>query len=115
MNLLDGIIEQYAGGYDDYLLQKQDTLNKTGKTKTKTKQTKKIDAPPKKKLTYKQQQELTTLPEKIEKAEVEIGEIQLKLSDPEFFQRDESQDALIRLSRLEADLERYYDKWSALE
>jgi ATP-binding cassette subfamily F protein uup len=32
----DGIIEQYAGGYDDYLLQKQDTLNKTGKTKTKT-------------------------------------------------------------------------------
>jgi valyl-tRNA synthetase len=45
----------------------------------------------------KQQQELTTLPEKIEKAEVEIGEIQLKLSDPEFFQRDESQDALIRL------------------
>jgi ATP-binding cassette subfamily F protein uup len=50
------------------------------------------------------QQELTTLPEKIEKAEVEIGEIQLKLSDPEFFQRDESQDALIRLSRLEADL-----------
>jgi hypothetical protein len=40
-------------------LQKQDTLNKTGKTKTKTKQTKKIDAPPKKKLTYKQQQELT--------------------------------------------------------
>jgi ATP-binding cassette subfamily F protein uup len=34
----DGIIEQYAGGYDDYLLQKQDTLNKTGKTKIKTKQ-----------------------------------------------------------------------------
>jgi ATP-binding cassette subfamily F protein uup len=38
----DGIIEQYAGGYDDYLLQKQDTLNKTGKTKTKTKQTNKL-------------------------------------------------------------------------
>jgi ATP-binding cassette subfamily F protein uup len=42
-------------------------------------------------------------------------QINLKLSDPEFFQRDESQDALIRLSRLEADLERYYDKWIALE
>jgi ATP-binding cassette subfamily F protein uup len=112
----DGIIEQYAGGYDDYLLQKQDTLNKKGKTKTKqTKQTKQADDASKKKLTYKQQQELTTLPEKIEKAEIEIGEIQLKLSDPEFFQQDESQDALIRLSRLEADLERYYEKWSELE
>ena len=112
----DSIIEQYAGGYDDYLLQKQDTLNKKGKTKTKqTKQTKQADDASKKKLTYKQQQELTTLPEKIEKAEIEIGEIQLKLSDPEFFQQDESQDALIRLSRLEADLERYYEKWSELE
>jgi ATP-binding cassette subfamily F protein uup len=109
----DGIIEQYAGGYDDYLLQKQDTLNKKGKTKTK--QTRQADDASKKKLTYKQQQELTTLPEKIEKAEIEIGEIQLKLSDPEFFQQDESQDALIRLSRLEADLERYYEKWSELE
>lgn len=109
----DGIIEQYAGGYDDYLLQKQDALNKTGKTKTK--QSKKADDTPKKKLTYKQQQELDKLPQKIEKVEIEIAEIQLKLSDPEFFQQDESQDALIRLSRLEADLERYYDKWSALE
>jgi ATP-binding cassette subfamily F protein uup len=36
----DGIIEQYAGGYDDYLLQKQDALNKPGKTKTKTKHVK---------------------------------------------------------------------------
>ncbi|SSC07161.1 ATP-binding cassette domain-containing protein [bacterium endosymbiont of Bathymodiolus sp. 5 South] len=109
----NGIIEQYAGGYDDYLLQKQDALNKTGKTKTK--QSKKADDTPKKKLTYKQQQELDKLPQKIEKVEIEIAEIQLKLSDPEFFQQDESQDALIRLSRLEADLERYYDKWSALE
>jgi hypothetical protein len=29
----DGIIEQYAGGYDDYLLQKQDTLNKGFQTR----------------------------------------------------------------------------------
>jgi ATP-binding cassette subfamily F protein uup len=83
-------------------LQKQDTLNKTGKTKIKTKQNKKVDDTPKKKLTYKQQQELNKLPKKIEKTEIEIAEIQLKLSDPEFFQRDVSQDALIRLSRLEA-------------
>jgi hypothetical protein len=34
-------------------LQKQDTLNKTGKTKIKTKQNKKVDDTPKKKLTYK--------------------------------------------------------------
>ncbi len=110
-----GVIEQYAGGYDDYLLQKQDTLNKKEKTKTKTKANKKTNNTPKKKLSYKEQQELDKLPEKIEKAEIEIGEIQLRLADPEFFQQTQSQDALIRLARLEADLERYYEKWSKLE
>jgi ATP-binding cassette subfamily F protein uup len=109
----DGVINQYAGGYDDYLIQKQDSLNeKKAKTAPKIKPKSKPDS---KKLSYKQQQELKQLPDKIEKTETEIGEIQLQLSDPEFFQQPESQDALIRLARLEADLERYYEKWSELE
>ena len=109
----DGVINQYAGGYDDYLIQRQDKLNeKKAKTTPKIKPKSKPDS---KKLSYKQQQELKQLPDKIEKTEIEIGEIQLQLSDPEFFQQPESQDALIRLARLEADLERYYEKWSELE
>ena len=111
----DGVINQYAGGYDDYLSQKQEQVEipKT-KTKSKPKAEKSTNNSPKK-LSYKQQQELKKLPEKIEKTEIEIGEIQMRLSDPEFFQTDESQDALIRLARLEADLERYFDKWGELE
>jgi ATP-binding cassette subfamily F protein uup len=109
-----GVIEQYAGGYDDYLLQKKDALKQKEKNKVKIKTPKKIEQPSKK-LTYKQQQELDKLPKKIEKAELEIGEIQLKLSDPEFFQTHESEDALIKLARLESDLERHYEKWSELE
>jgi len=109
----DGVINQYAGGYDDYLIQKQDSLNEQkAKTAPKIKPKSKPDS---KKLSYKQQQELKQLPDKIEKTETEIGQIQLQLSDPEFFQKPESQDALIRLARLEADLERYYEKWSELE
>jgi len=110
-----GDIQQYAGGYDDYLLQKQDDLDNTTKVKNKPKAVKESNSIPKKKLSYKQQQELEKLPKKIEKTEIEIGEIQQQLSDPEFFQLPESQDALIRLARLEADLERYYEKWSELE
>jgi ATP-binding cassette subfamily F protein uup len=109
----DGVINQYAGGYDDYLIQKQDKLNEQ-KTKTPPKVKPKSN-PDSKKLSYKQQQELKQLPSKIENTEIEIGEIQLQLSDPEFFQQPESQDSLIRLARLEADLERYYEKWSELE
>ena len=109
----DGVINQYAGGYDDYLIQKQDKLNEQ-KAKTAPK-IKPKSKPNSKKLSYKQQQELKQLPDKIEKTEIEIGEIQFQLSDPEFFQQPESQDALIKLARLEADLERYYEKWSELE
>ena len=111
----DGVINQYAGGYDDYLIQKQDKLI-AEKPKKKPKEKIQQSAPQaNKKLNYKQQQELKSLPAKIEKTEIEIGEIQLQLSDPEFFQTEESQDALIRLARLEADLERYFDKWGELE
>ncbi len=109
----DGVINQYAGGYDDYLIQKQDKLNKQ-KDKPKIKTTKRPTANTKK-LSYKQQQTFKDLPKKIEKIEIKIGQIQLQLSDPEFFQQEKSQDALITLARLESDLERYYEKWEALE
>ena len=110
----DAKITQYAGGYDDYLIQKQDQVKQQEKTKVKPKANK-APTNDKKKLSYKQQQELKALPDKIEKAEIEIGELQLQLADPEFFKQEDSQDALIRLARLEADLERYYEKWSELE
>ncbi len=108
-----GIIKQYAGGYDDYLLQKQDNLNQ--KAKTKVKKTKKIRHITKKKLNYKQQQELDKLPEKIEKTEMKISKIQLKISNPDFFRQEKSQDVLVQLAHLEADLKCYYKRWSELE
>ncbi len=111
----DGVINQYAGGYDDYLLQKQTDLNNKDSLKSKPKQQKKTPTNASKKLTYKEQKMLNELPKKIETTEAEIGKIQLQLSDPEFFQRPESQEALIRLARLEADLEHYFEQWNALE
>ena len=112
----NGIINQYAGGYDDYLIQKQEILKSAKKEKNKTKPANKTNSTAtKKKLSYKEQQALKALPDKIEKTEIEIGQIQLQLADPEFFQQEKSQDALIRLARLEADLERYYEQWSELE
>lgn len=108
-----GIMSQYAGGYDDYLLQKQDTLS--DKNKNKPKPVKKVNNNPRKKLNYKQQQALQELPKKIEKIEAEISKIQLKLTDPSFFKHPQSQDSLVRLARLESDLTRYYEKWNDLE
>lgn len=114
--VMDGnaIINQYAGGYDDYLRQTQNNFL------TKPDLVKKSKDNPKKnvtqqKLSYKQQKILEQLPDKIEQVEREISKIQLQLSDSKFFQQNKSQDTLIRLARLEADLVRYYEKWGALE
>lgn len=111
----DGMINQYAGGYDDYLLQKQAVLNNKASLNSKPKQQKKTPSNANKKLTYKEQKMLNELPKKIETTESEISRIQLQLSDPEFFQQPESQEALVRLARLESDLERYFEQWGALE
>jgi ATP-binding cassette subfamily F protein uup len=111
----DGVVNQYAGGYDDYLIQKQDKIiadKPKSKPKTRAEQSKPQGG---KKLNYKQQQELKSLPGKIEKTEIAIGEIQLQLADPVFFQTEKSQEALVKLARLEADLERYFNKWAELE
>ncbi len=108
----DGIINQYAGGYDDYLLQKQAqppkpaSVKKPKPTNTRLKN---------KKISYKQQQILQKIPEKIEKTEIQIDAIQQQLSAPEFFQQPQSQQMLIELARLESELEEYYQKWSKLE
>ncbi|ABL02347.1 ABC transporter related protein [Candidatus Ruthia magnifica str. Cm (Calyptogena magnifica)] len=109
----NGIINQYAGGYNDYLIQKQDKLNQQ-KDKPKIKITKKPTENTKK-LSYKQQKILKNLLKKIEKVEIKIEKVQLQLLDPEFFQQEKSQDSLIALARLKFDLERYYEKWEALE
>ena len=120
--VMDGnaIINQYAGGYDDYLLQKQGQPSQKQKSKHISKPITKHISKPKtknthKKLSYKQQQALKQLPNKIQQTEAEIATIQLQLSDPEFFQQPESHQGLVKLARLEADLERYYEKWSELE
>ncbi len=113
--VMDGnaVVNQYAGGYDDYLLQKQkDKSNKVKKNKKQISNEKNLQ---KKKLSYKEQQELKKIPEKIEKLEINIGEIQLRLADPEFYQSNESQDEMIKLAKLESELEILYEKWSELE
>jgi ATP-binding cassette subfamily F protein uup len=106
-------IEQYIGGYDDYLIQRKERLEqKNLNTKTaisnkpKNKQTK---------LSYKEQQQLNALPGKIEELEHNIVEAQSKLSDPDFYQNPDAQNLTTELSKMELELEQMYNKWSELD
>jgi ATP-binding cassette subfamily F protein uup len=108
----DAIIEQYVGGYDDYIQQKSEKIN------TKPKK----DADPKaksknisQKLSFNEQQLLKSLPKKIEDLENEISMSQKLLSDPEFYQNPDAQNLTIKLSSMEKDVRLLYEKWSELD
>ena len=108
----NAIIEQYNGGYDDYILQKED------KVKSKSSKSDSENAKPRKssqKLSYKDQQLLKSLPGNIEDLENEISMAQKLLSDPDFYQNPDAQNLTISLKSMEKELELLYDKWSELD
>ena len=108
----NAIIEQYNGGYDDYILQKED------KVKSKSSKSESEKVKPRKssqKLSYKDQQLLKSLPGNIEDLENEISMAQKLLSDPDFYQNPDAQNLTISLKSMEKELELLYDKWSELD
>ena len=108
----NAIIEQYNGGYDDYIMQKDE--NK----KSKSPELQSVKAKPKKssqKLSYNDQQLLKSLPGNIEDLENEISMAQKLLSDPDFYQNPDAQNLTINLKSMEQELELLYDKWSELD
>lgn len=90
----DGKVEGYIGGYSDYLEAKGRTQYSEPAEKTKEKPVRKSDAEPEpakqqaKRLSYKLQYELETLPQKIKGLERDIDEINERLSDPTLYTRD---------------------------
>ncbi len=119
-----GRVGEYAGGYSDWLVQRP-------QPETQPKKSKKSDADKgrrsgtgsnkaeqKRKLTYKEKKDLEELPGQIERLELEQGELQAKLGDPDLYKRgdsDEIQSAKSRLEEVEAKLEVAYDRWAELE
>ena len=110
----DAIIEQYSGGYDDYINQKYENLISKSKKhseltlKSKSQKTSQ-------KLSYNQKQLLKSLPKMIEDLENEISIAQNLLSEPDFYQNPDAQNLTIKLREMEKELEVHYDQWSELD
>lgn len=110
----DGVVNEYVGGYEDWLRQSRSNLAKVEKKAAAPKEAK----PEKKKtkLSYKDQFELDTLPQKIESLEAEQEEIQQQVAEPDFYQQDKKDvdKVLARLSEVEKELETTYTRWEEL-
>ncbi|MEZ9232672.1 ABC transporter ATP-binding protein [Vibrio amylolyticus] len=120
----DGVIEEFVGGYHD-AQQQRTQVNKTRLTQKPAEPKKVVEETPKKtiskakpkKLSYKLQRELESLPARLEELEQEIEELQTVVNDPSFFTKsiDETQTTLDKLSATEQELESAFERWEELE
>ena len=108
-----GTIEQYVGGYDDWLRQRK--TEQTAKVATPKVQSK--SSTPSIKLSYKDQRELDSLPAEIEGLEVSISEISGQISAPGFYQTDRAAIEVVegRLANAQKQLAESYARWELLE
>jgi len=117
----DGRIGEYVGGYTDWLRQRRNPaapatealraktqIPASAAEKTRTKS---------RKLSYKEQREIETLPGKIETLETEHSQLQAAVSAAGFYQQpgEAISATLARLQSVTAELEEYYARWEALE
>ncbi len=113
----NAVINQYIGGYDDWLRQrKAEQTVTTTKRSADNKASNKTDAPVKKR-SYKVQRELDKLPADIERLETDIGAISEQMNQPDFYQAERSVTAAIEknLATVQEQLNHCYQRWEELE
>ncbi|EKZ9000183.1 ABC transporter ATP-binding protein [Vibrio fluvialis] len=120
----DGVIEEFVGGYHDAQQQRQQVLQSRNAEKV-VKAEKVVEESPKtapskaksKKLSYKLQRELETLPVKLEELEAEIEALQEQVNSPDFFGQpvEATQPILDKLAAIEQELEIAFERWEELE
>jgi len=114
----DAVINQYIGGYDDWLRQRKVEMTAKEKAVASTDQKPQdTKQPAAKKRSYKVQRELDRLPAEIERLETEIGAISEQMNQPDFYQSERSATAAIEknLGDLQQQLNHCYERWEQLE
>ena len=118
----DGYVEEYAGGYDDWVRQSAHRKIVTAELAKKNAPDNKDDQKenPKfsaKKLTWAENDLREKLPEQISALETQKTSIHAQMNDPEFYKKphDEVQQVTDNLSQCVTELEEIYNKWEKLE
>ena len=123
----EGRVQEYVGGYEDWLRQRRQALPRQGRQATPAPvRVSRVDAGAistdkspgaQRKPSYKELRELEELPSRIEALEAEQQQLQAAVASPEFYKRPaaEIHEALARLEELETLLLTAYTRWDALD
>ena len=115
----NGKVKEYIGGYDDWA---EFTIKQSPKENTAPKIDKKRlykeekRSKQKKKISFKEKQELKELPSLIESLEKEQSEIYTEMTDPNFYSNKDNAVILKeRLDEIEKQLPEVYERWEYLD
>lgn len=113
----NGVVNEYVGGYQDYLRQRPQGLSDKKITNTPSAKPEKAKQSANQQLSYKEKRELEALPAKIEKLEAAITELQLLMANPDFYKKSPGDIKLVqeKLKQLESDRDAAYQRWETLE
>jgi ATP-binding cassette subfamily F protein uup len=112
-----GQINEYVGGYTDWLRQRKAVPARAVAMSPSGAATPFSAALKARRLSYNEQRELAQLPEKIQNLEAEQVQLTALISDPKAFQRNQDQgsQALQRLQVLAEELDSAYARWETLD
>jgi ATP-binding cassette subfamily F protein uup len=110
-------INEYVGGYSDWLHQKSVQPKRSVALSSSGAATPSVAALKKRRLSFNEQRELVQLPEKIQNLEAEQVQLTALISDPTVFQRtqDQGTQALQRLQSIAEELDTAYARWETLD
>ena len=120
----DGVVKEYAGGYDDWLDQKRSgdaaRLEESAATSASARSDQAASSKPvprPRKLSFKEQRELEELPKQIDALEIEQASLHEAMAAPSFYQQDGATiaQARQRLEALEQELAVVFDRWQTLD
>ncbi len=117
-----GEVNEYIGGYEDWLRQSRPPATEPQKAK-KNKSGKPGNKPDNKvgksanKLSHKERQELGKLPARLEKLEIQQKRLHDRMARADFYQQDQAEIARVQqqLAEFDAELETVFTRWEELE
>ncbi|MDD5275489.1 MAG: ATP-binding cassette domain-containing protein [Methylovulum sp.] len=117
-----GTVQEFVGGYSDWLdyskqLKAIETPKKPAGNQKQNKPTTETAPPKKKKLGFKDQQELDNLPNLIDSLETKQAELTKQVGAASFYKQEQTiiGKTLAELEKTEADLAQAYQRWDELE
>ena len=112
-----GKVEEYVGGYEDYVRQKQRPTSTAPPASSRQAEVTARQPAKKKKRTFKEEREYKDLPDRIHALEEEQQRLQAQLADPDFYKKagSEIQAAVDRTAQIDRELHEAMSRWDVLD